>query len=110
MSSLAMLYDLPFVFPDRNVFWINAETAPLDWPKAYIEMILKLPAGLSQIIVHLGCDTEALSKLMGRHSLYGSAWRQRDLEFFGSYFLLGFLKKQSIHLTNWKLLRQETLS
>ncbi len=106
ISSLSFQYNLPVLFPDGRIFAMPRATAAVDWEKSYIEMLLNLPAGISELIVHPGFDTPGLRNIMGIKSAWGSEWRRRDLEFVGSYFLPGFLKKMAIQPVDWKIIHK----
>jgi hypothetical protein len=104
LKTLSFYYQLPVLLSGGRLFCLAATTQKDDWVKSYIEIITRLPKGLSEVVVHLGYNDQESRRLMGEATRWGASWRERDLDFVSSYFLPGFLKNQSIQLTNWRTL------
>lgn len=90
----AILIDQYFILYDG----IPAE----EWPSFYSNIIEKLPPGVSQIIVHLAYDTPEMQAITVDHDDFGSAWRQRDYDFFTSDTFRELLEKHEVKLITWR--------
>jgi predicted glycoside hydrolase/deacetylase ChbG (UPF0249 family) len=75
---------------------------PGEWEKFYVSAIKNLKPGLTEIIVHLGHDDAELQAVALDHADYGSAWRQRDLDFVTSPGFKKLLGENHVVLVQWK--------
>jgi predicted glycoside hydrolase/deacetylase ChbG (UPF0249 family) len=76
------------------------------WSKFYSDALKKLPAGVTEFVVHLAHDDEEMRAIAIDHPNWGSAWRQRDYEFFTSEALRKLLEEHQIKLITWRDLRK----
>ena len=75
------------------------------WPQQYEEVFAKMGPGLNQLIVHLALDDSEMRAVTVNHPDFGSAWRQRDLDFVTSAALKQMLKAHDIKLVSWGQVR-----
>jgi len=76
------------------------------WSKFYTDEIKNLKPGLSEIIVHLAHDDAEMQAMSADHPDWGSAWRQRDFDFFTSEAFRELLKTHNIKLVSWRDIRK----
>jgi predicted glycoside hydrolase/deacetylase ChbG (UPF0249 family) len=76
------------------------------WSEAYREMIAAIQPGLNQLIVHLAIDDTEMQAVTVNHPDFGSAWRQRDLDFVTSKEFRDLLQAHDIKLVSWDQVRQ----
>src|SRR5215216_4733216 len=69
------------VYIDR-ILDINPTVAPKDWAKFYSDAIRKLEPGVTEIVLHLAYDDSETQGATSNHPDWGSARRERDVEFF----------------------------
>lgn len=67
--------------------------------------ISELKPGLNEIIVHLSLDNDEMKAIAAGHTDFGSAWRQKDLDYVLSNEFKNALKKNNITLVTWKQIR-----
>ena len=72
------------------------------WPQQYAEMIASMKPGLNELIVHLALDDTEMRAVTVNHPDYGSAWRQRDLDFVTSAAFKQLLRAHDIKLVTWR--------
>jgi predicted glycoside hydrolase/deacetylase ChbG (UPF0249 family) len=72
------------------------------WLAAYRDLLAPLPAGVYQLIVHLGYDDEEMRGATWDHPDWGAAWRQNDLELVKSEAFRQFLREQGFVLIGWR--------
>ena len=86
---------------------------PADYQKGmnnfYAGVLKTLPAGVSEIIFHLGYDDSELKGATAGHDDYGAAWRQADYNFFTSEECRKLLKQQNIQLVTWREIRDRII-
>lgn len=104
-EEMAGLVEQEFILVDM-LYMIYAESPELSWSEQYRRMIEDMKPGLNQIIVHPGFDDQELRAIAGRDTPFGSAWRQRDLDFVTGGELRDLLDKNGIHLVGWKEIRE----
>ena len=104
-EEMAGLVEQEFILVDM-LYMIYAESPELSWSEQYRRMIEDMKPGLNQIIVHPGFDDQELRAIAGRDTPFGSAWRQRDLDFVAGGELRDLLDKNGIHLVGWKEIRE----
>jgi len=62
--------------------------------------------GLNQLIVHLAMDDTEMQAISVNHPDFGSAWRQRDLDFVTSKEFRDLLEEHDIKLVSWGQIRE----
>jgi predicted glycoside hydrolase/deacetylase ChbG (UPF0249 family) len=72
------------------------------WPKFYADSIRNIQPGVTEMIIHLAYDDEEMRAATADHPDWGSAWRQRDLEFFTSDAFRKLLQENHIKLITWR--------
>lgn len=73
-----------------------------EWEPFYTNIVENLPAGVSEIIVHLAHDTPEMQAVAVEHPDFGSAWRQRDYDYFTSDTFRNLIEKNNIKLITWR--------
>jgi predicted glycoside hydrolase/deacetylase ChbG (UPF0249 family) len=122
MVGLAHEYKLP-VFVTRDWFAdhpylqqsLSAEDIILDhtvtiepevptgkWADFYISALRSLKPGVTEFVIHPGFDDEELRAATRERSTWGSAWRQRDFDFFNSDQFRQILVQENIKLITWR--------
>jgi predicted glycoside hydrolase/deacetylase ChbG (UPF0249 family) len=81
---------------------IGPDTPPQRWAEFYTDLIKNLEPGLTELIVHLGYDDAEMRAATADHADWGSAWRQRDYEFFTSDAFRRLLRENNIELITWR--------
>jgi len=71
------------------------------WEATYEKMLAPLPAGVYQLIVHLGYDGDEMLGATSDHPNWGSAWRQHDFDLVKSATFQAFLRDQHFTLVTW---------
>ncbi len=89
------------VYIDR-VLDINPAVAAGDWGKFYSEAIKKLEPGVTEVIIHLAYDDAEMRGATVNHPDWGSAWRQRDFDYFTSEDFRKLLQENNIKLITWR--------
>lgn len=93
-----------------HVISIGPDVKPEGWADYYLNAIKTLPPGVTEIIIHLAYDDEEMKAISFQHPDWGSAWRQRDFQFFTSNDFRNALQTHNIKLVTWrelgKLLQQ----
>jgi hypothetical protein len=62
--------------------------------------------GLNELIVHLGVDDTEMQAVTVDHPDFGSAWRQKDLDFVTGQEFRDLLKAHDIKLVAWGQIRE----
>jgi len=113
--KLAHEYGIPFlatrssalaetdIIPDAIVI-AGATAKPDGWTEWYVHQLQSLKPGLTELIVHLGCDDAELQAIMGNVA-FGSAWRQRDFDAITSPEFKKALEQNHITLVGWKQIK-----
>jgi predicted glycoside hydrolase/deacetylase ChbG (UPF0249 family) len=76
------------------------------WARFYTDEIKKLRPGLSEVIIHLAYDDAEMKAMTADHPDWGSAWRQRDFDFFTSNAFRELLKANNVKLVTWREIRK----
>ena len=71
------------------------------WEAFYLNAINSLKPGLSQLIVHLGCDNDEMREISVDHPDYGSKWRRLDYKAVTSVGFKNALEKNNVRLVSW---------
>jgi hypothetical protein len=85
-----------------HVFMAGPPIKPDDWLNYYTHILKTLPAGVSELIVHLAYDDAEMQAVTLDHPDYGSAWRQRDFNVVTSPEFRKALEENHITLVNWR--------
>ena len=72
----------------------------------YNTVIKNLKPGISTILIHTAYDNEELKAMTIEHPAYGSAWRQKDYDYFTSEACAELLKEQNIQLITWRQIKE----
>jgi predicted glycoside hydrolase/deacetylase ChbG (UPF0249 family) len=89
-----------------GLYMMNADISATSWSEAYAEMIAAMGPGLNQLIVHLAIDDTEMQAITVNHPDYGSAWRQKDLDFVTSEEFRHLLEAHDIKLVSWGQIRE----
>ena len=103
-SRMPFLSDL--LKPDEilidEIITVDPSVTADGWAKFYTDALLKAPAGVSELVIHIAYDDEEMKAIAVDHPNWGSAWRQRDFEFFTSEAFKKFLNNNKIKLITWR--------
>jgi len=72
------------------------------WLEYYTETVKNLSPGITELIIHIGYDDEELRAFSSDRESWGSAWRQRDFDFFTSATFRELLRQNDIALVTWR--------
>src|SRR5438270_580486 len=81
---------------------IGPEILPEKWNEFYISALKNLKPGVTEFVIHPGFDDEELRAATRERSTWGSAWRQRDFDFFTSNQFREILAQENIKLITWR--------
>ena len=81
---------------------IGPEVPPEKWNEFYISALKNLKSGVTEFVIHPGFDDEELRAATKERPTWGSAWRQRDYDFFNSDQFRQILAKENIKLITWR--------
>src|SRR5581483_944468 len=81
---------------------IEPEVTPDKWIDFYRTALQNLQPGVTEFVIHPGFDDEELRAATRERSSWGSAWRQRDYDFFTSNQFREILAQQKIKLITWR--------
>jgi len=81
---------------------IGPEILPEKWNEFYISALKNLKPGVTEFVIHPGFDDEELRAATRERSTWGSAWRQRDFDFFNSDQFRQILVRENIKLITWR--------
>jgi predicted glycoside hydrolase/deacetylase ChbG (UPF0249 family) len=81
---------------------IEPEVPPEKWAEFYLTALKNLKPGVTEFVIHPGYDDEELRAATRERSTWGSAWRQRDYDFFTSDQFREVLAQQKIKLITWR--------
>ena len=81
---------------------IEPEIPPNKWPEFYLIALKNLKPGVTEFVIHPGYDNDELRAATRERSTWGSAWRQRDYDFFTSDQFREILAQQKIKLITWR--------
>ena len=63
---------------------IEPDVTPGKWVDFYVTALKNLKPGVTEFVIHPGFDDEELRAATRERATWGSAWRQRDYDFFTS--------------------------
>jgi hypothetical protein len=89
-----------------GLFMMAANDSTRSWGEAYAELFAAMGPGLNELIVHLGFDDPELRAITVDHPDFGSAWRQRDLDFVTGPEFRELLETYDIRLVTWDRIRE----
>ena len=89
-----------------GLYMMEAADTAKSWSEAYGEMIAAVGPGLNELIVHLAIDDTEMQAITVDHPDFGSAWRQRDLDFVTSKEFRDLLEEHDIKLVSWGQIRE----
>jgi chitin disaccharide deacetylase len=89
---------------------IDPEVAPEKWAEFYITALRNVKPGVTEFVIHPGFDNEELRAATRERPTWGSAWRQRDYDFFTSDQFRQILAQQKIRLITWRELARKASS
>ena len=81
---------------------IAPEVPPEKWAEFYISALKNLQPGVTEFVIHPGYDDEELRAATRERSTWGSAWRQRDYDFFTSAQFREILAQENVKLITWR--------
>jgi predicted glycoside hydrolase/deacetylase ChbG (UPF0249 family) len=81
---------------------IGPEVPPEKWAEFYISALKTLKPGVTELVIHPGFDDEELRSATRERSTWGSAWRQRDFDFFNSNQFREILVQEKVKLITWR--------
>src|SRR6202789_1409259 len=81
---------------------IEPEIPPEKWAEFYLTALKNLKPGVTEIVIHPGFDDEELRAATKERPTWGSAWRQRDYDFFTSDQFREILAQQNIKQISWR--------
>jgi len=81
---------------------IEPEIPPEKWAEFYLTALKNLKPGVTEFVIHPGYDDEELRAATRERSSWGSAWRQRDYDFFTSDQFREILAQQKIKQITWR--------
>ena len=81
---------------------IEPEIPPEKWAEFYLTALNNLKPGVTEFVIHPGYDDDELRAATRERSTWGSAWRQRDYDFFTSDQFREVLAQQNVKLITWR--------
>jgi chitin disaccharide deacetylase len=89
-----------------NFLMLPGEAVGGDWSKMYADLVDALVPGLNEIVVHLSYDNDEMKAIAVDHEDYGSAWRQKDLDYICSDAFKKLLKENKVQLVTWRQIQE----
>jgi predicted glycoside hydrolase/deacetylase ChbG (UPF0249 family) len=89
---------------------MEPEIPPEKWVEFYLTALKNLKPGVTEFVIHPGYDDDELRAATRERSTWGSAWRQRDYDFFTSDRFREILAQQKIKLITWRELARAAAS
>jgi len=81
---------------------IGPEVPAEKWAEFYLNALKNLKPGVTEFVIHPGYDDEELRAATRERATWGSAWRQRDYDFFTSAEFRATLAQEKIKLVTWR--------
>ena len=85
-----------------RIMEIGPEVKPEGWAAFYTEAVKSLRPGVTELVVHLAYDDEEMRAAAVDHPDWGSAWRQRDFDFFTNDAFKRLLAEHNVKLITWR--------
>lgn len=92
----------PYFIPVNALYMASPDVSAQDWSTYYSEILRNLKPGLNEIIVHLSYDKEEMQAICVNHPDFGSAWRQRDLNYVLSEAFKKEMSDNNIQFVTYK--------
>lgn len=92
----------PWFISIENNYTVTPSTKPEDWKSFYNSILDNLKPGLSEIVIHLAYDDAEMKAITINHPEWGSAWRQRDFDYFMSAEFKNKIKENGITLITYR--------
>ena len=89
-----------------GLYMVETDDPAKSRSEAYAEMMAAIGPGLNELIVHLGVDDTEMQAVTVDHPDFGSAWRQKDLDFVTGGEFRDLLKTHDIKLVSWGQIRE----
>lgn len=86
---------------DRSIS-IPPSVSEAQWTNWYVDTLLGLPAGVTELFMHVGFDDDELRAFAPERLAWGAAWRQRDLDAVKSAAMREALVDAKITLITWR--------
>jgi chitin disaccharide deacetylase len=86
---------------DREIT-ITPDVPASDWSEFYRSSIRALSPGVTEFVIHLAYDDDEMKAITVGHPNWGSAWRQRDYDFFTSDECKKLLLANDVKLITWR--------
>jgi hypothetical protein len=80
----------------------NPSVAAEAWDAFYSGIVEGLRPGVTEVIIHLAYDDAEMQAVTVNKPDYGSAWRQRDFDYFTGDHFAALLKEHDVHLVTWR--------
>lgn len=81
---------------------IDPSVPPEKWVNFYETALRNLQPGVTEFVIHLAFDDEEMRAATRERPTWGSAWRQRDFDFFTSALFRKLLLEHHIQLITWR--------
>ena len=85
----------------NDVLSITPEEASDGWSAFYEKALENLKPGVTELIVHVGFDSEEMRGMAGERP-FGASWRQKEFDFLTSSQFGELLKKHDIKMITWR--------
>jgi predicted glycoside hydrolase/deacetylase ChbG (UPF0249 family) len=89
-----------------QIISIEPSVSPDGWAQFYTDALKRLTSGVTEIVIHIAYDDAEMKGISFEHPNWGSAWRQRDFEFFTSDAFRKALEENHIKLITWRDLQK----
>lgn len=80
---------------------ISPDVPSSEWQEFYEQAIQNLQPGVTEFLIHTAYDDDEMRAVTTDRPEWGSAWRQRDFDFFTSRECKRLLHKNHIKLVTW---------
>ena len=104
-EAIAKLID-PWFIPIEYNYTVTPDTHSKDWSTFYNTILDNLKPGLSEIVIHLAYHDDEMKAITINHPDWGSAWRQRDFDYFMSAEFKKKLKANGITLVTYREIKE----
>jgi chitin disaccharide deacetylase len=92
--------------PLERMITISPKSATADqWTEWYVAQVRTIPAGLNELFVHLGIESDELRAVVPDSANWGSAWRARDLAAMGSPAFADAVRSSGATRIGWREVR-----
>lgn len=84
-----------------KILSISPAEAEAGWPAFYEKAVKGLQPGVTEIIVHVGFDSEELLGMAGNEA-FGSSWRQKEFDYLMGEEFGNLLKQENVKQVTWR--------